>query len=240
MTDLVPRLSALTPSRVRLDPKGGPAPLGAVLEFQECHARARAAIHGTVDWDAFARALDRPTLRLHSRAADRAEYIRRPDLGRRLDAASEGAIDHQGCDLAIIVADGLSATAVTTQAAPLIAALTAAAPDLTLGPVALVAQGRVAVGDEVASRMGAAMGLVLIGERPGLSVSDSLGAYLTLNPIPGTPDSRRNCVSNIHGRGGLSIAEAAAKIVWLMRAARRIGATGIALKDESPSSPRLE
>ncbi len=240
MTDLVPRLSALTPSRVRLDPNGGPATLASVLDFQECHARARAAIHGAVDWAALAADLAMPTIALHSRAASRAEYIRRPDLGRLLDPASEAAVPQVGCDLAIIVADGLSATAVSTQAVPVVAALAAALPDLTLGPVALVAQGRVAIGDEVAVRMGASMALVLIGERPGLSVADSLGAYLTSGARSGMPDSQRNCVSNIHGNGGLSHRAAVAKIVWLLHEARRIGATGVALKDESPDLTPLE
>ncbi|QUS35701.1 ethanolamine ammonia-lyase subunit EutC [Falsirhodobacter algicola] len=234
MTDLPARLGALTPARVRLDPRGGPTPLPAVLDFQESHARARAAIHGRVDWTAVETALGAPGLRLHSRAATRAEYLRRPDFGRLLAPEAEEAIPHTPCDLAIVIADGLSASAVNTHAAALCRGLMAALPDLRLGPVALVEQGRVAIGDEVAFRMGAAFCVMLIGERPGLSVSDSLGAYLTLNPRPGTPDSLRNCVSNIHGRGGLSIEAAVSKIAWLIREGRRIRATGVRLKDDSP------
>lgn len=240
MNDLVARMSALTPSRVRLDPRGGPATMASVLDFQESHARARAAIHGAVDWTALAADLPMPSVALHSRAGSRAEYIRRPDLGRLLDAESEVRVPHADCDLAIVIADGLSATAVTTHAAALCRTLTAALPDLTVGPIALVAEGRVAVGDEVAWRMGARMCLILIGERPGLSVSDSLGGYLTLNPRPATPDSLRNCVSNIHGNGGLSHRDAAAKFVWLIHEGFRIGATGVVLKDESPTPAQLE
>lgn len=238
MNDLVTRMSALTPSRVRLDPRGGPATMASVLDFQECHARARAAIHGAVDWAALAADLGMQSVRLRSRAGSRAEYIRRPDLGRLLDAASEAAVPRLPCDLCIVVADGLSATAVTVHAAALCRTLAAALPDFTVGPVALVEQGRVAVGDEVAGRMGARFCLTLIGERPGLSVSDSLGGYLTLNPRPGTPDSLRNCISNIHDKGGLAHPDAVVKIVWLIRGAIRIGATGVALKDESPSLPQ--
>lgn len=240
MTGIVDRMAALTPSRVRLDPRGGPATMASVLDFQESHARARAAIHGAVDWAALAAALDMPSVLLHSRAGSRTEYIRRPDLGRLLDVASEARVPKVACDLAIVVADGLSATAVTTHAGGVCRALAAALPDMTLGPVAFVAEGRVAVGDEVAWRMDATFCLMLIGERPGLSVSDSLGGYLTLNPRPGTPDSLRNCVSNIHSKGGLSHREAVAKIVWLIREGTRIGATGIALKDESPTLAGLD
>lgn len=224
-------LRRLTPARVRLAAAGGPAPLAAVLDFQLSHAKARDAIHGAVDWDALAAALaPRPCLKLASQAPDRATYIRRPDLGRRLAAGT--LIAPAPCDIAVVIADGLSATAVSTQALPLVAALEAALPELDFGPIALVAQGRVAVGDEVAAAMGAKLCLMLIGERPGLSVSDSLGAYLTLDPAPGTPDSARNCVSNIHGRGGLGHAEAAARLAWLIRAARAMGVTGVGLKDE--------
>jgi len=236
MTDIT-RLHDLTPARVRLDPRGGAAPLSAVLDFQASHAAARAAIHGTVDWDA----LDLPqtAFRVRSRAVLRADYLRRPDLGRLLDPEDEGRIPANPCDVAIVVADGLSATAVAVQAAPLILALRPALEGLTLGPVAQVDGGRVAIGDEIASRMGARICIMLIGERPGLSVSDSLGAYLTLSPRPGTPDSLRNCVSNIHGKGGLSHAEAAHKIAWLVHEALRRGVTGTALKDDSHRAPPL-
>lgn len=191
-----------------------------------------------MDWAALSADLAMPCIPLRSRATSRAEYIRRPDLGRLLDPASD--VPRAGCDLCIVVADGLSATAITAHAAAMCRKLAAALPDLRLGPVALVEQGRVAIGDEVAFRMDAHLCLLLIGERPGLSVSDSLGAYLTLNPRPGTPDSLRNCVSNIHGKGGLTHRDAVAKIVWLIHEALRIGATGVALKDESPDTAALD
>ncbi|WP_435170019.1 ethanolamine ammonia-lyase subunit EutC [Falsirhodobacter sp. 1013] len=231
MSDLIRHLHALTPARVRLDPNGGAAPLSAVLDFQASHAAARAAIHGAVDWDALD--LPLPHFRVRSRVTVRANYLRRPDLGRLLDPEDEARIPHALCDVGIVLADGLSATAVTVQAASLIRHLRPALEGLTLGPLALVEGGRVAIGDEIASRMGARLCLLLIGERPGLSVSDSLGAYLTHAPRPGTPDSLRNCVSNIHGKGGLSHAEAAHKIAWLTRQALDRGLTGTALKDHS-------
>ncbi|MEI4471850.1 ethanolamine ammonia-lyase subunit EutC [Frigidibacter sp. MR17.24] len=233
LTDLSPRLRALTPARVRLDAAGGPSPLAAVLDFQASHARARDAIRQPVDWDAVRGALGgRPSLDLHSRASDRDTYIRRPDLGRRLDAASLARVERTGPDLCLVIADGLSALAVRTHAAAMVAALAAALPELSIGPVALVREGRVAVGDEIAEAMGAPLCLVLIGERPGLSVSDSLGAYLTWQPRVGTPDSSRNCVSNIHANGGLDHARASDLLAYLIRRAREIGATGVALKDD--------
>ena len=142
-------------------------------------------------------------------------------------------------DLCIRVADGLSALAVDYHAAGLIHPLRAALPELAIGPVALIRQGRVAVGDEVAQAMGAPLCLMLIGERPGLSVADSLGAYLSWNPEVGMPDSLRNCVSNIHDRGGLSQAAAVDLLSWLIRRAGGIGAPGVALKDDRVTVPQI-
>ncbi|PTW46629.1 ethanolamine ammonia-lyase subunit EutC [Rhodovulum kholense] len=231
------RLRTLTPARVRLDAGAGPVPLGALLDFHEAHAAARDAIRARPDWDALAAALaPLATIRVQSRAVERSVYLRRPDLGRRL--AEPVDLPHTGCPLVVVVGDGLSAPALA-HAAPVIAALRAALPELDATPVILAEGARVALGDDIAERMGAAMCLMLIGERPGLSVSDSLGAYLTADPVPGTRDSARNCVSNIHRTGGLSPEAAAARIAWLIGAARRLGRTGVALKDESGTAPAL-
>lgn len=240
LPDLLPKLRALTPARVRLDPSGGAAPLSSVLDFQLSHARARDAIRQPVDWAAVRADLGaREVLDLHSRATDRDIFIRRPDLGRRLDAESLARVARTAPDLAVVIADGLSAFAVRNHAAKMVAALSAALPEISIGPVALVREGRVAVGDEIAEAMGAGLCLVLIGERPGLSVSDSLGAYLTWAPKVGTPDSSRNCVSNIHGRGGLDHERATDLLAFLIRKAREIGATGVALKDDRVESGLL-
>lgn len=226
------RLRRLTPARVRLDAAARPVPLPALLRFQEDHAAARDAIHAALDMDALAAALaPRPCLRVESRATDRATYLRRPDLGRQLAAGAD--LPRLDCPLALVICDGLSAPAVTAQAPGLVAALSARLPGLAAQPIVLVRGGRVAIGDPIGAALGARMVLVLIGERPGLSVADSLGAYLTLDPRPGLRDSARNCVSNIHPRGGLSHADAADRLAWLVQEARRIGATGVALKDES-------
>jgi len=237
---LASRLRDLTPARVRLDFEGGAQPLASVLDFQLSHAKARDAIQQPADWaqiEAGLNGLD--FLTLQSNAIDRATYIRRPDLGRRLHPADLARIAACAPDLAIVVVDGLSAHAVTNHAAPMVRRLTEAVPELRVGPVVLVRQGRVAIGDEIAQAMGARLCLVLIGERPGLSVSDSLGAYLTWRPEIGTPDSRRNCVSNIHGKGGLSYDQATELLAYLIRRAGEIEATGVTLKDERPTQPRL-
>ncbi len=225
-----PELRSLTPARVRLDPSGGPIPISSVLDFQLSHAKARDAIHQKVDWDGVRSSLPGHSfMELHSRAVDRATYLRRPDLGRQLSSESIEGIKRTEPDLVIVVADGLSANAINSHAAHMINAVCEQLPELKVGPIAFVNQGRVAVGDEVAQSMGAAICLTLVGERPGLSVADSLGAYLTWNAIAGTRDNNRNCVSNIHSRGGLPYNTAAAQLSFLIRSAMKLKMTGVSL-----------
>lgn len=237
------RLSDLTPARLRLEARPGATRLSDLMAFQQDHAAARDAIHGQVDWNALADALaPLPVQRVASRATDRATYLRRPDLGRQLDTADRARLDAVRMPgnpptLLVVIGDGLSAPAVMAQAAPLMAALAARLPELEDRPVVLAQGARVALGDAIGAAIGAQMVLMLIGERPGLSVADSLGAYLTLAPREGLRDNARNCVSNIHARGGLSHAAAADRLVWLIHEARRLGATGVALKDDSGPPP---
>jgi len=185
-------------------------------------------------------------LLLHSAAADRATYLQRPDFGRRLveeSARRLARIDYGPYDLAIVIADGLSALAIERHAEALLAvmlpALLSELPDLKIAPVSIVEQGRVAVGDEIALALKAEMVIVLIGERPGLSSPDSLGAYITWKPRPGkTTDAERNCISNIRAEG-LSYGEAAARLLHYIREARSKGQTGVALKDPDAALPQL-
>lgn len=236
--DIFTTLRRLTPARVRLDASASPVPMQSLLSFQEDHAAARDAIHSAVDWDGLEAALaPLSCLRVSSRAGGRATYLRRPDLGRQL--ATDAALPCLNPPLALVICDGLSAPAVTAQAPGLVRALADRLSELTTVPVILAQGARVAIGDPIGAALGAQMVLVLIGERPGLSVADSLGAYLTLNPRPGLRDSARNCVSNIHPRGGLTHEAAADRLTWLITEARRIGATGVALKDESGSGGLL-
>lgn len=231
-------LRELTPARIALGRVGASLPTTAALDFALAHARARDAVHAPFDAARVARdieALGLQPVEVESAASDRATYLRRPDLGRRLSADSAQRLSARGpCDVALVVADGLSSTAVHAHAAPLVAALQAglAAAGLRLGPVVVARQARVALGDEVGERLGAGLVIVLIGERPGLSSPDSLGAYITFQPRVGRLDGERNCVSNIRAEG-LSHEAVAFKILWIVREALRLGLTGVALKDES-------
>lgn len=227
-----PALQAQTPARIGLGRAGASLPTRHHLDLQLAHAQARDAVGAALDGDSMAAALaamGHGVVRLHSLARDRSTYLRRPDLGRRLDPAGSDTLPPGPFDLAFVVADGLSAAAVNGQAAALIAATLAALPEPgQVAPVCLVEQGRVAVGDEVAAALGAAAVVVLIGERPGLSAADSMGAYVTWAPAPGTLDAQRNCVSNIRP-GGLGVAEAGATVAAILRAARLHRMTGVAL-----------
>jgi len=250
MTDLDPwqALRRFTAARIGLGHSGASQPTRAQLDFQLGHARARDAVHGALDTAQLSAALAPAwpaapcPLLLHSAAADRHIYLQRPDLGRRLDAASRqllrarhgGAVREDGYDLSVVVADGLSALAIMRHAAPLLQALHARLEALAwrLAPVAIVQQGRVAVGDEVGELLGAKIVLVLIGERPGLSSPDSMGLYLTWAPRVGLTDERRNCISNVRP-AGLRVEDAAERLHYLLAEAHRRQVSGVHLKDES-------
>lgn len=238
-------LRRYTPAHVGLGRAGVSLPTSVHLAFQVAHAQARDAVHDALDVLRLAdhlSACGMATMRLHSAARDRAEYLRRPDLGRRLDEPSRQTLEAyqaperaDGCDLAVIVADGLSARAVQQHALPVIQRLVdqlgSQDEPWTFAPIAVVEQGRVAIGDEIGAGLGAALVLVLVGERPGLSAPDSLGAYMTWAPRQGRRDAERNCVSNIRP-GGLAYDEAALRVAALLREARRRQVTGVALKDD--------
>ncbi len=229
-------LRAHTMARIALGRAGVSLPTAEWLRFAEAHALARDAVHTPLDVQVLVDVLRRhgfePAV-VASAAPDRATYLRRPDLGRRLaDGTTLPAGDAGG--LAVVLADGLSARATQAHALPLLLALRAhleAAGDV-VAHVVVATQARVALGDAVGERLGAGAVLVLIGERPGLSSPDSLGAYLTWAPRVGRSDAERNCVSNIRPEGQPP-AQAAVRLAWLLGAARRLGATGVALKDES-------
>jgi len=226
-------LRRFTTARVALGRVGHAQPTAAHLDFQEAHARARDAVWSELDAGAFPDARQ-----VASEAPDRRTYLLRPDLGRRLrdeDRTALAADPCPGC-LALVVADGLCASGVAAQAPAVLAALRLGLDAAGWTSEIVVArQARVALGDDIGEALGAAAVAVLIGERPGLSALDSLGIYLTWAPRRGRTDAERNCISNIR-EAGLSPAEAAAKLLWLLDAARRLGATGVALKDEQPAA----
>ncbi|HLX46654.1 MAG TPA: ethanolamine ammonia-lyase subunit EutC [Bryobacteraceae bacterium] len=220
------KLRELTAARIALGRAGHSLPTRELLAFQLAHAKARDAVHRNIDVAAFASL--RPVL-LHSAATDRATYLRRPDLGRRLNADSANRLKRDDWDVALIAVDGLSATAVHRHAVRVIEALQPLIEDWRVAPVCVVEQGRVAIGDEIGEGLGAKLAIVLIGERPGLSSPDSLGAYLTWSPRIGRTDAERNCVSNIRA-DGLEPALAAERIAMIMRAALEQQLTGVHLK----------
>lgn len=235
-------LRQYTPARVGLGRSGASLPTRELLAFGAAHAQARDAVHLPLDVApllAQIAALGLPTLPLHSAAPDRATYLLRPDLGRRLSSESATVLDRHAAaqveppDLLLVIADGLSSAAIHHQALPLLAQILQQQPaGWRLGPVVLATQARVALGDEIGQRLRAGQVAMLIGERPGLSSPDSLGIYLTHAPRVGRSDAERNCLSNVRAEG-LSHAEAARKLWWLVQAARRLQLTGVGLKDRS-------
>lgn len=240
MNEVVPgelwaRLRRTTPARIGLSRVGHALPLGEVLDFQLAHARARDAVHAELDTAALeAELAPRPALHVESDAPDRATYLRRPDLGRLLSARSAELLAETGgrCDVVFVIGDGLSATGVQAGAVQLVRACAAELDGLTIGPVVIARAARVALGDPIGEALGARVSVMIIGERPGLSVHDSLGIYMTYGPQTGRTDATRNCISNIHGAGGLSPQEAARTLGWLLREALRRQLSGVALKDD--------
>jgi len=229
-------LRAFTPARLALGRTGASQPTAAQLAFGLAHARARDAVHAPLDADALEallRADGFAVLRARSRAPDRPTYLRRPDLGRRLDddsrARLRAAAPAAPPDLAFVLADGLSAIAVARHAVPLLRAARERLAGWSIGPVTIALQARVALGDEVGETLGARAVALLVGERPGLSSPDSLGVYLTWAPRVGRTDAERNCISNVRPEG-LAPERAAATLAALLDGARRLGATGVALK----------
>ena len=225
-------LRRATPARIALGRAGDALPTHHVLEFQLAHARARDAVHTPLD-DArlLAELADLSPILVESRAQDRVTFLQKPDLGRLLAPQAQQKLHAGPFDAAIVIADGLSAAAVQGQAVALCRALLARR-DWRFAPPVVALQARVALGDEIAALLDARMAVMLIGERPGLSAADSLGAYITFDPKPGrTTDAERNCVSNIRS-GGLTLDEAARRILAIMTLARRIGGTGTLLKED--------
>lgn len=223
-----------TPARIGLPRSGAALATSALLQFRADQASARDAVGDALDETTLAGALTPlgPVLLVASAAPDRATYLRRPDLGRRLgDASAAALVAHRGdYDLAIVIADGLSAAA-TLLAPSLIAALLPRLGGWRLAPLVIARQARVALGDAVAIALGAGAVAVLIGERPGLSVPISLGVYATWRPRAASTDADRNCLSNIHA-AGTSPPEAARRLANLLAAMRARGLSGVTLKDE--------
>jgi len=261
-------LRSLTDARIALGRTGVSLPTQPHLAFQLAHAQARDAVHLALDVPALQAALSAlcapgtEALALQSAATDRDTYLQRPDLGRRLGAASRETLmarltaqeqalvaldasthdtpDQRPHDVAFVVADGLSALAIGTHAVPFLQTVLPMlrADGWSVAPLSVVSQGRVAVADEVGQLLRARLVVILIGERPGLSSPDSMGLYLTWMPRMGLTDASRNCISNVRP-AGLALGDAARKLHYLLSEARLRATSGVALKDESPAGEAL-
>ncbi|WP_372597912.1 ethanolamine ammonia-lyase subunit EutC [Amphritea sp.] len=240
------QLRRYTDARIAQGRAGVSLPTKALLAFQMDHASARDAVHIPLESEALTeqlRSAGYESIILHSRAADRTEYLQRPDLGRRLDLRSVERLEEyrqqhpQSVNVAVVIADGLSSMAVQRHAAAMTQALLTRLESrgFKRAPVTIVNQGRVAVGDEVGELLGVELLILLVGERPGLSSPDSLGIYFTFQPQVGLTDARRNCISNVRP-AGMSIAAAADKLIWLIDESQRLQCSGVGLKDQSVSA----
>lgn len=231
-------LRQFTNARIALGRAGSSLPTAPLLAFNLSHAQARDAVHHPLDADALheqLRAQGFASLDVHSAAPDREHYLRRPDLGRRLSEASRAALmqcSAQPGDVVFVIGDGLSAFAASRQAIPLLQAVRPKLADWNIGPVVVARQARVALGDEIGELLDTRIVVMLIGERPGLSSPDSLGIYVTYAPKVGCSDAQRNCISNVRPEG-LDYPLAAHKLHYLLTHARRLGLTGVGLKDDS-------
>ncbi|HSH73551.1 MAG TPA: ethanolamine ammonia-lyase subunit EutC [Methylophilaceae bacterium] len=234
------QLRQFTRARIALGRVGSSLPTKEVLDFGLAHAMARDAVHLALDVNALEQSINdigSKTIRVHSRAPDRANYLLRPDWGRRLDEASLDLLKvskpQTPIDFLVVVGDGLSSLAVERHVVPLLNEIQACMPSTwVVGPVVIASQARVAIADEIGETLGARMTAMLIGERPGLSSPDSLGIYLTYAPKVGYSDADRNCISNVRPEG-LNYPAAAKKMMWLAKEAMRLQVSGVALKDES-------
>ncbi len=226
-----------TQARVGLGRAGQALPTSALLDFELAHARARDAVLAEMDTASLAGAVGGDVIHVSSRAPDQQTYLQRPDLGRLLEERDQARLGPGRYDAALVIADGLSATAIHRHAVPLLHAIIERLPGWALAPIVIARRARVALGDEIGAALGVDLAVILIGERPGLSAPDSLGAYLTWAPQRGRRDSERNCVSNIRPPHGLGYRDAADRIARLMHEARLRQLTGVDLKDKAQALP---
>jgi ethanolamine ammonia-lyase small subunit len=240
-------LRAFTQARIAIGSAGSAVRTQSHLEFQLAHAEARDAVWKDWDFEKFLIGVQKQSayaIHLETQAETRSLYLQRPDLGRRLMAQSLATLMEtgpSGFDLALIVSNGLSTTSVERHALPFLNVLMPSLKKcgISVTPILTVPNGRVALSDEIGMALKTRASLILIGERPGLSAADSLGAYITLAPARDNTDAQRNCLSNIREPDGLAYRTAADKICYLLLKGLRLGVGGVALKDDSPDDPTL-
>ncbi len=236
-------LRSFTQARIAQGQCGSGLPTDALLDFQLAHAAARDAVLKPWSPETSAASLEakgHQSLILSTKVLTREQYLLRPDDGRSLSNESRHLLESMilpPVDIALILTNGLSSTAVEAHGVPLIEEIhrSFTVTGFVMAPIVLIANGRVAVADEIGSLLNARMSLIVVGERPGLSAADSVGAYLTFGPRVGRTDAERNCISNIRPPDGLSFEEAAIKMVYLCREGLRRGLTGVQLKDDMPA-----
>jgi ethanolamine ammonia-lyase small subunit len=239
MSDAWSHLRDFTSARLALGRTGNSLPTSRVLEFQLAHARAQDAVHRPFLPCEIADAIGTPSIAIATRAADRQTYLLDPDSGRTLSDAARARLQPGRFDAVLVIADGLSATAVHAHGAALARLIFARLPQLNWSPTVIVTNGRVAIGDEIAEALGAQIAVVMIGERPGLTAADSLGLYITYAPRPGvTKDSARNCISNIRP-DGLPLADAVHRLAWLIGECRRLHLSGITIKEDATTASAM-
>lgn len=234
-------LRVLTDARIAIGRAGVSTPTQAQLAFNLDHALARDAVNVPLDYEQLSKQLENSQLshlRVRSQASDRRVYLQRPDLGRCLTTESRQLLQQHSTtvqyDVAVLLVDGLSSTAVQVNGAALAHKIAQRCEQAgySISPIVLVEQGRVAIGDDIGEALGAKSVVLIVGERPGLSSPDSLGIYYTYAPRKGLTDARRNCISNIRS-AGLTNEQAANRLMWLINESHALAISGVELKDHS-------
>lgn len=238
-------LPSLTPARVLLGRAGSSYRTSTMLQLRADHAAARDALHERLELDdpAMAPIVERFELfEVATQAANFAEHLARPDLGRRLDPAAIDLISTNcphGVNLQIVIGDGLSSAAVRTQVPELLPQLfeAAEARGLAIGRPFFVRNCRVGVLNDIGDATAAEVVVLLVGERPGLATAESLSAYLAFRPTAGDTDADRNLISNIHA-GGVSAPDATRRIMGLVEQFRLHQRSGFVIR-ESDATPAV-
>jgi ethanolamine ammonia-lyase small subunit len=245
--DLIAKIRARTPARVLADRTGAAYRTATQLQLRQDHAAARDAVRAEFDLkrDLGAEFVERWKLfSVSTMAASKDEYLRRPDLGRRLDENARRQLAAHcalNADLQIVIGDGLSVTAVSTQVPALlpIVADKARLRGWTMGQPFAVQYCRVGVMNDVGELLQSKVVVLLIGERPGLATAESLSAYMAYQPRAGHNDSNRNLISNIHARG-VSTEAAASRIIDLAEQMMRLQTSGVEIKEEMTKAKWLK
>jgi ethanolamine ammonia-lyase small subunit len=249
MSDIFEEMRKWTEARIGLKRSGVALSTSEVLNFKLAHAQARDSVHAKWDYHLLHQKLAQrgiPSFILRSKVESRNDYLKRPDLGRALHSSSLSILKDilkdipatKNPNLIFVVSDGLSATAIENHFLPFwdIFEPMLMQQKIEFAPLFLVPYSRIAIADELGAVLQAKTSVVFIGERPGLTSADSMGAYLTYHPRVGKQDSQRNCISNIRPPGGLTYSQANATLIFLLKECLRLQISGVQLKDESALS----